>query len=103
MSVESAKAFIKRAVEDEDFGKKVLDLKDEAARLGFAKAEGYDFSQEDVEKLLPAGVTIEQLRALQGSDELPDEVMEAVVGGKSGDDWAAFGIGLAIEVAVALI
>jgi predicted ribosomally synthesized peptide with nif11-like leader len=82
MSVQDAKTFVKRVMEDEEFAQQLVGLETDDARQQFAQDAGYDFTPDDVQQLLPSGVTVEQLRGLQESDELPDEIMEAVVGGK---------------------
>lgn len=66
MSIESAKAFIERMKTDEDFTKKVTACKDAATRMALAKAEGYEFSSEDINNL---------------GAELPDGALEHVAGG----------------------
>jgi predicted ribosomally synthesized peptide with nif11-like leader len=82
MSVQDAKEFVKRALEDQEFAQQLVELKTDDARRKFVQDAGYDFTPDDVQELLPSGVTVEQLRGLEASDELPDELMEAVVGGK---------------------
>ncbi len=66
MSIESAKAFIERLKTDETFTKKVGACTNEAERLAMAKAEGFDFTPEEVR----------QLRA-----QLPEEELEKIAGG----------------------
>lgn len=101
MSAESAKAFIKRVMTDKEFAAQVVKLEGDEARQKFAQDAGYDFTPDDVQTLLPAGLTVDQLRHLDKGDELPDEVMEAVVGGKTNAEQ--FGVDLAINVAVELV
>jgi predicted ribosomally synthesized peptide with nif11-like leader len=101
MSVQDARAFVKRALTDEEFAQQLVKLKTDEARQGFAQDAGYVFTQDDVQQLLPSGVTVEQLRGLEAGDELPDEIMEAIVGGKS--ELEEFGISLAIEVGAAIV
>jgi predicted ribosomally synthesized peptide with nif11-like leader len=48
MSIESAKAFIERIKTDEDFKNRVSTAEDLEARIALAKAEGFDFSAEDM-------------------------------------------------------
>ena len=98
MSVESAKAFLNRVFSDEEFAKKLMALDSDEARKQFAEDAGYDFNLSDMEELLPAGVTIEQIRSLDTEGELPDELMEAIVGGKS--DTEEFFVELTIEIVV---
>jgi predicted ribosomally synthesized peptide with nif11-like leader len=98
MSVQDARAFVERVMEDEEFGQQLAGLKTDDVRQQFAQDAGYDFTQDDVQQLLPSGVTVEQLRGLQASDELPDELMEAVVGGKTSTEQQL--IELTVEVVV---
>jgi predicted ribosomally synthesized peptide with nif11-like leader len=102
MSVESAKAFVKRAMQEEEFATQLVALESDEARQQFATDAGYEFTVEELQQLLPGGVTVDQLRGLQKSDELPDEVMEAVVGGKGSEEqfWVGVGVGIAIDAVV---
>jgi len=50
MSVESAKTYITRMREDEDFHRRINDCEDEAANWAFLKEAGYDFSVEEFKK-----------------------------------------------------
>lgn len=68
MSVESAKAFIQKVKTDEEFKKKSSQFTDGAERLKFAKAEGFEFTPEEVAKV----------KEEQG---LSDEELEGVAGG----------------------
>ncbi len=51
MSMESAKAFMERMKNDEDFCKKVIECKDNEARKAFVEKEGLDFTPDDIEEL----------------------------------------------------
>jgi predicted ribosomally synthesized peptide with nif11-like leader len=101
MSVQDARAFVERALKDEEFGQQLVELKTDEARQEFAQDAGYEFTPDDVQQLLPSGVTVEQLRGLGASDELPDEVMEAIVGGKS--EAAEFGVAFAVGAAIEIV
>jgi predicted ribosomally synthesized peptide with nif11-like leader len=90
MSVQDAKTFVERALKDEEFAEQLAGLETDDARQQFARNAGYDFTPDDVQQLLPSGVTVEQLCRLQASDELPGELMEAVVGGKSDTEEVLF-------------
>jgi len=48
MSIESAKAYIERLKTDEEFVGRVKAAADNEARLALVKAEGFDFSEEDI-------------------------------------------------------
>jgi predicted ribosomally synthesized peptide with nif11-like leader len=98
MSVQDAKTFVKRVMEDEEFARQLVELKTDDTRAQFAREAGYEFTPDDVQQLLPSGITVEQLRGLETSDELPDELMEAVVGGKSEGEKMITNV--AIEIAV---
>jgi predicted ribosomally synthesized peptide with nif11-like leader len=52
MSIESAKACMERIKTDEDFAKKVMECKDQEARMAVVRAAGYDFTTEEVRPLL---------------------------------------------------
>ncbi len=82
MSVDSAKSFMSRVLRDEDFASQIGGAGGQEERLQAIKDAGYDFTPDDLKGVLPAGVTLDQLQALEGADELPDALMEAVVGGK---------------------
>lgn len=80
MSVESAKAFIEKVKADEDFKKKLGQLKDGKARVDFAKASGFDFTAEDIAKV-------------KGEQGLTDEELDGVAGGCGGAELCLEGIG----------
>jgi predicted ribosomally synthesized peptide with nif11-like leader len=101
MSVQDARAFVERALKDEGFGQQLVELKTDDARQQFAQDAGYNFTPDDVQQLLPSGITVEQLRGLEVGDELPDELMEAIVGGKSKAEEVAAGI--AIEIGIEIV
>jgi predicted ribosomally synthesized peptide with nif11-like leader len=82
MSVDNAKSFMSRVMRDEDFASQIGGAGGQEERLQAIKDAGYDFTPDDLKEILPAGVTLDQLQALEGADELPDALMEAVVGGK---------------------
>jgi predicted ribosomally synthesized peptide with nif11-like leader len=85
MSVDNAKSFMSRVMRDEDFASQIGGAGGQEERLQAIKDAGYDFTPDDLKEVLPAGVTLDQLQALEGTDELPDALMEAVVGGKISD------------------
>lgn len=67
MSVESAKTFIEKVKNDEDFKKKLGELKDAEERLEFARAEGFDFTKEELaEAKEEEGLTDEELDNVAG-------------------------------------
>ena len=68
MSIESAKLFIDKMKADEDFAKQVNEFKDSSARMAFVKAEGFEFSAEEI---------------AEAKGELSDEELEAVSGGSA--------------------
>lgn len=68
MSVISAKAFIEKAKNDEEFKNKLSALKDGKARMEFVKAAGFDFTTEELTKV----------KEEQG---LSDEELDNVAGG----------------------
>jgi predicted ribosomally synthesized peptide with nif11-like leader len=107
MSVESARFFVDRMFKDSAFRESIRSVPTKEGRLKAAQEAGYDFSVEDAEKMLPAGITMDQLQAYDpSSDEVPDEILEAVSGGKgaSVDDWwAQILIGVGVEAVAAAI
>ena len=66
MSIESAKAFLERVENDEDFRKELVDRTSAEERMKFAKAQGFDFTKEEIDSL---------------KYELSDEDLDAVAGG----------------------
>ncbi len=104
MSVEKAKAFVNRITSDQTFAKQLLEHKTDEERQKFAADAGYVFTTDDLQKILPAGVTIQDLKNLHEKSELPDEMLEAIVGGSAkGDQWEAIGIEMGIDTTVELI
>lgn len=71
MSVESAKAFIEKVNTDQDFRKKLSELKDGSERANFAKQNGFDFTTEEINKV-------------KGEQGLTDDELDAVAGGVCG-------------------
>ena len=67
MSVESAKAYIEKVKTDEEFRNKIAATTDKEERAAILKAEGFDFTEEDVNAI--------------SSDELSDEELDKVAGG----------------------
>ena len=51
MSVESAKAFIKKVKNDEDFSKKVKECKDAEGRMALVKEAGFDFTAAEIKEV----------------------------------------------------
>ena len=68
MSVDSTKAFLERVKNDEDFRKEVGAQTSKEERMKFVKAQGFDFTKEEIDSL---------------KDELSDEELDAVAGGWS--------------------
>ena len=66
MSIESAKAFLERVENDEDFRNSVGEIATTEQRMEFVKKAGFDFTKEEIEKL---------------TSELSDEQLEKVHGG----------------------
>ena len=74
MSIESAKAFLERVENDEDFRKELVDRTSAEERMKFAKAQGFDFIKEEIDSL---------------KDELSDDDLDAVAGGWCGSDCSS--------------
>ncbi len=70
MSIESAKAFIERLKTDESFARKVGECKGEEARLAMAKADGYEFTVQEV-KDLQSQLSEEDLEKISGGFRIP--------------------------------
>ncbi len=66
MSTESAKAFIERVKNDEDFRKELEERASAEERMKFAKARGFDFTKDEINEL---------------QDTLTDDELESVAGG----------------------
>ncbi len=66
MSTESAKAFIERVKNDEDFRKELEERATAEERMRFAKARGFDFTKDEIDEL---------------NDTLTDEELENAAGG----------------------
>ena len=65
MSIESAKAYVERMKTDEDFRNKVLAIEDAEKRMQFVKAEGFDFSSNDI-KIVLSAIDDKELRQIAG-------------------------------------
>ena len=65
MSIESAKAFIERMKTDEEFNNRVSTAEDQKARIALVKAEGFDFSVEDI-NAVKSELTGDDLDAIAG-------------------------------------
>ncbi|MCP4623013.1 MAG: Nif11-like leader peptide family natural product precursor [bacterium] len=70
MSTESAKAFIERVKNDEDFRKELEERASAEERMKFAKARGFDFTTDQIEEL---------------KDTLTDDELESVAAGAGFD------------------
>ncbi len=66
ISIESAKAFLERVKTDEDFRVKLEGKTSLEERIKFAKAQGFDFSKEDIKAV---------------TSELSDDELDAVAAG----------------------
>ncbi len=65
MSIESAKAFVERVENDEDFRKELDGQASVEERMKFAKAQGFDFTNDEIRDV--AGrLTEEELDAVAG-------------------------------------
>ncbi len=66
MSIESAKAFLERVKNDEDFRKELEGKTSVEERIKFAKAQGFDFTKDESRKV---------------NESLSDEQLDGVSGG----------------------
>ena len=71
MSIESAKAFLEKIKNDEDFRKSVRKIATAEERMEFVKGAGFDFTKEDMATL---------------KDELSESDLDGVSGGSWGHD-----------------
>lgn len=69
MSLESAKAYVERVTADEEFARRVSEAPTPEERAAIAKAEGFDFTPEELEN---------------ATHHLSDEELEAASGGSWG-------------------
>ncbi len=77
MSIESAKAFVERMNTDDDFRKELDEKSTPEDRMQFVKANGFDFSKEELEQV---------------KSELSDEELESLSGGhRDGNTHTGFG------------
>ena len=67
MSIESAKAFVEKVKSDEAFAKRISEASSKEERGEIAKAEGFDFTPEELNNV---------------TSELSVEELDAVAGGK---------------------
>ena len=67
MSIESAKAYVKRMKTDKEFKKKVVACKNAKERMKLVKAEGFDFTESDI-KVVSAVLDDKDLGLVTGGD-----------------------------------
>jgi predicted ribosomally synthesized peptide with nif11-like leader len=68
MSIESAKAFLERVSDDEDFRKELEAQTSKEERIKFVKSQGFDFTKEEIDSI---------------KNELSDEDLDKVAGAGS--------------------
>jgi predicted ribosomally synthesized peptide with nif11-like leader len=66
MSIESAKAFIEKAKNDEDFRNRLNGFKEGKERIAFAKTAGFDFTVQEIKQASGAELTDGDLDAVAG-------------------------------------
>lgn len=67
MSITSAKSFIDKVKNDEDFREKLGELKNMEERMEFVKVAGFDFTKEEFAKVKEEeGLTDEELDGVAG-------------------------------------
>ena len=72
MSLESAKAFLKKVGEDEEFKKLLEKAENDDERQKIVREAGFDFTKEELKEVI------------SGSGELSDKDLEKVAGGSAG-------------------
>ncbi len=68
MSIESAKAFLEKVRNDEDFRKELEEQASAEARMQVAKAQGFDFTEKELDEV---------------TADLGEDQLEGVSGGKA--------------------
>ncbi len=68
MSIESAKAFLERIKNDEDFKKELEEPASAEERINFVKAQGFDFTKEEI-NLLKGELSDEELDVVSGGHQ----------------------------------
>jgi len=68
MSIESAKAFLERVRNDEDFRKELEGMSSVEERTKFVKAQGFDFTEKELDEV---------------TADLGEDQLEGVSGGKA--------------------
>lgn len=68
MSIESAKAFLERVQNDEDFRKSLKEIVTVENRMQFAKNAGFDFTKEEINSIQDAlsDADLEKVAGAQG-------------------------------------
>jgi predicted ribosomally synthesized peptide with nif11-like leader len=70
MSIEQAQAFFEKVKNDQELQKRLSEAKDNESKLEIARQEGFEFDLEEAKK------------ARETNEELSDEEMESVAGGR---------------------
>lgn len=91
MSVQDAKAFVKKIASDEAFRAKMEQAKSDEDRKAIVKGAGLDFTKAELESVMP------QI----GKGKISEKDLEGVAGGSSGT-WVAVALGATGAVAAAL-
>lgn len=69
MSIEQARAFFEKVINDEDLQKKMREAQDPETKLAIARQEGFEFGPEEAKQIL---------------EELSDGILEQVSAGMPG-------------------
>ncbi len=70
MSVESAEAFVERMKTDEEFAKRIAAAESSEQRWAVVKAEGFDFTKEEIEEAT-AELSEDELASVAAGDDPP--------------------------------
>ena len=65
MSIESARDFVERVKTDKEFAKRVAGAASREDKVEIAKAEGFDFTPEEI-KTVTSKLSVEELEAVAG-------------------------------------
>ncbi len=70
MSIESAKAFLERVLNDEDFRQEVGEIATAEERMAFVTAAGFDFTKEELKNVQEKmQLTDDELGSIAGGDD----------------------------------
>ena len=69
MSIKSAKAFVERIKNDEDFRKSVGEIDTVEERIEFVKRAGFDFTKEELDSVVPSKLSDDDLKQIAAAGD----------------------------------